>query len=51
MSNPPVENSAANDPCPRYGSRVPRVFVHGHCQCQSCHSKIDDCCQGEICET
>ena len=32
------------------GARVPRVFVHGHYQCQSCRSNIDDCCQGEVCE-
>mgnify|MGYP004414481569 CR=1 FL=1 len=24
--------------------------VHGHYQCQSCRSTIDDCCQGEVCK-
>ena len=45
------ENAEANDPCPRCGARMLRVFVHGHYQCQSCRSNIDDCCQGELCET
>ena len=40
-----------DDPCPRCGAKVPRVFVHGHYQCQSCRSNIDDCCQGEVYET
>ena len=45
------QNSEAIAPCPRCGARVPRIFVHGHYQCQLCHSNIDDCCQGEVCET
>jgi len=46
MPNQPAQNSEAIDPCPRCGARVPRVFVHGHYQCQSCRSNIDDCCGG-----
>ncbi|SVB23039.1 uncharacterized protein METZ01_LOCUS175893, partial [marine metagenome] len=29
MPNQPAQNSEDNDPCPRCGARVPRVFVHG----------------------
>jgi len=50
MANLLSEKSEAMDPCPRCGAKVPRLFVHGHYQCQQCHSNIDDCCQGEVCE-
>ena len=46
-----VRISQGQRPCPRCGAREPRVFVHGHYQCQSCRSNIDDRCQGEVCET
>ena len=32
--------------CPRCGA-TGRIEVHGHVQCASCSSVIDDCCQGE----
>ena len=42
--------SEAIAPCPCCSARVPRVFVRGHYQCQSCRSNIDDFYQGEVCE-
>jgi len=32
--------------CPRCGYEAEPVVVHGHSQCELCHSIIDDCCQG-----
>ena len=37
--------------CPRCGSEVKLIFVHGHYQCPLCKSNVDDCCQGEVCQT
>ena len=37
--------------CPRCQSEVSLIFVHGHYQCPVCKSNVDDCCQGEVCQT
>lgn len=37
------------DRCPRCGG-TGKIEVHGHYQCSSCRSVIDDCCQGETCQ-
>ena len=37
--------------CPRCQSPSQAVFVHGHYQCPVCKSVIDDCCNGETCQT
>ena len=37
--------------CPRCQSEVSLFFVHGHYQCPVCKSNVDDCCQGEVCQT
>lgn len=36
--------------CPRCGDHLKTVYVHGHEQCVTCDSVIDDCCQGEVCQ-
>lgn len=33
--------------CPFCGKATPIIWVHGHSQCQFCHSIIDECCMGE----
>ena len=37
--------------CPRCMSLTSFILVHGHYQCLICKSVVDDCCQGETCET
>lgn len=36
--------------CPRCGTRLRLIEVHGHTQCVECGSVVDDCCQGEVCQ-
>ncbi|GAB6283635.1 MAG: hypothetical protein STSR0008_24200 [Ignavibacterium sp.] len=33
--------------CPFCGKATPIIWVHGHSQCQFCHSIIDECCMGD----
>jgi len=37
--------------CPRCSAPIQALVVHGHYQCPICKSNIDDCCQGEVCQT
>jgi len=37
--------------CPRCLHETTFVQVHGHYQCAKCNSIVDDCCQGEVCDT
>ena len=38
-----------NPTCPKCGCDKPKVFVHGHYQCEDCKCIVDgDCCQGEM---
>lgn len=34
-------------PCPRCSSPIGYEHIHGHMQCKSCKSVIEDCCNGE----
>ena len=35
--------------CPKCGCDKPKIFVHGHYQCEDCKCVADgDCCQGEV---
>lgn len=37
--------------CTYCGVEAPLVWVHGHGQCASCGINVQECCQGERCET
>ena len=37
--------------CNRCGYEGDPLYVHGHVQCSLCKQVIDDCCQGETCQT
>ncbi len=32
--------------CPYCGNQTRIVWVHGHGQCEFCHTNIDECCRG-----
>lgn len=41
------EDETTETPCPLCGCDKPKVFVHGHYQCEDCKCIADgDCCQG-----
>jgi len=44
------DNMHTMNRCPRCGAPESIIEVHGHGQCASCKSNIDDCCQGETCD-
>lgn len=37
--------------CTYCGAKAPLVWVHGHGQCANCGINVQECCQGERCET
>jgi hypothetical protein len=45
-----VQPDRLNEPCPRCGSRIGMIWVHGHGQCAGCGSNVHDCCQGADCD-
>jgi hypothetical protein len=54
MSTSETKSSSSLDDrrhCPRCGTRLRLVHVHGHTQCFECSQVIDDCCQGEVCSS
>ena len=46
-----MERKENKNQCPRCMSLTSFILVHGHYQCLICKSVVDDCCQGETCET
>jgi hypothetical protein len=43
----PDEQKISYEPCLTCGCTKPKVFVHGHYQCEDCKCVGDgDCCQG-----
>ncbi|MEX0823193.1 MAG: hypothetical protein WD008_02325 [Balneolaceae bacterium] len=39
------------DRCLYCGMPAQLVWVHGHGQCSSCGTNVDECCRGESCVT
>ena len=37
--------------CPRCQCTTTPVEVHGHVQCRVCKLVVEECCQGETCES
>lgn len=40
------EDGSRDDRCPFCGHRGPPVVVHGHGQCERCHTNVEPCCGG-----
>jgi len=36
------------DRCPYCMEISPKIYVHGHYQCEKCGKNVTECCQGEM---
>lgn len=51
FSSDAAEPDSKQRRCAYCGEEAPLVWVHGHGQCASCGINVQECCQGETCNS